>query len=138
MRNRTDFTDKTLVVLILILILILISRYWARCPCFECRNIWCMVLLKNTPTCDVGDKDRDKSCTQIPNIKKRILQFEHGSYLMTSPSRTRRLLRVTRFTRIRSSPQVSSVRTIHTVWRRFFPRSTTVSPLKSCSSSVLS
>lgn len=56
---------------------------------------------------------------------------------MTSPSRTRRLLRVTRFMRIRSGPQVSSFRTMHTVWRRFFPLNTTVSPRKSCSSSVL-
>ena len=58
-------------------------------------------------------------------------------YLTTSPSRTRRLLRVTRFMRMRSSPQVSSVRTIHTVCRRFLPLNTTVSPRKSCSSSVL-
>lgn len=57
---------------------------------------------------------------------------------MTSPSRTRRLLRVTRFTLMRSLPHVSSVRMMQTVWRRFFPRSTTVSPRKSCNSSVLS
>uniref|UniRef100_A0A0E9W7J3 Uncharacterized protein n=1 Tax=Anguilla anguilla TaxID=7936 RepID=A0A0E9W7J3_ANGAN len=56
--------------------------------------------------------------------------------LMTSPRRTRRLLRTTLFMRTFSSEQVSSESTMHTVSLLFFPFISTVSPLKSCSSSI--
>lgn len=59
------------------------------------------------------------------------------TYLMTSPRRTLRLLRTTLFMRTFSSEQVSSDSTIHTVSRLFFPFISTVSPRKSCSSSIL-
>lgn len=59
------------------------------------------------------------------------------AHLMTSPRRTRRLLRVTLFMRTRSLPHVSSVRMMQTVCLRLRPRNTTVSPRNSCSSSIL-
>lgn len=60
-----------------------------------------------------------------------------SAHLMTSPSRTLRLLRTTLFMRTFSSEQVSSDSTIHTVSRLFFPFISTVSPRKSWSSSIL-
>lgn len=60
-----------------------------------------------------------------------------STHLMTSPSRTLRLLRTTLFMRTFSSEQVSSDSTMHTVSRLFFPFISTVSPRKSWSSSIL-
>ena len=54
----------------------------------------------------------------------------------TSPDRTRKLLRTTRFIRIRSLGHVSSARTIQIVSRRFLPLSITVSPRNNCNSSI--
>lgn len=54
----------------------------------------------------------------------------------TSPRRTRRFLRTTLFMRILPSSQNSSARTMHTVSLRFLPLMRTVSPRKSCSSSI--
>ncbi len=59
------------------------------------------------------------------------------AHLMTSPRRTRRLLRVTLFMRTRSLPHVLSARTMQTVCLRFRPRNITVSPRNICSSSIL-
>lgn len=61
------------------------------------------------------------------NLRKWLL-FPH---LMTSPSRTLRLLRTTLFMRTFSSEQLSSDSTMHTVSRLFFPFISTVSPRKS-------
>ena len=53
-----------------------------------------------------------------------------------SPRRTRRLFLTTRFIRILSSVTVSSDSTIQTLSFLFLPLSRTVSPRKSCSSSI--
>ena len=55
----------------------------------------------------------------------------------TSPSLTLKFLRTTLFILIFGSSHDSSARTMHTVSRLFFPLRSTVSPLKSSSSSIV-
>lgn len=75
---------------------------------------------------------------KLNTISSRTVETIRVSiHLMTSPSRTLRLLRTTLFMRTFSSEQVSSDSTMHTVSRLFFPFISTVSPRKSCSSSIL-
>mmetsp|Transcript_2596 Transcript_2596/g.7813 ORF Transcript_2596/g.7813 Transcript_2596/m.7813 type:complete len:376 (+) Transcript_2596:1351-2478(+) len=73
-----------------------------------------------------------RMCTLLP-----YLTSGHGWTDTMSPSRTLRLFLTTRLHRIFSSGQSSSTSTTHTVVRLFFPFRSTVSPRKSCSSSIL-
>ena len=65
------------------------------------------------------------------------LMSEQAVMETTSPNRSLKLFRTTRFIRILSSDTVSSERTMQTVSFRFFPLSKTESPLNNSNWSIL-
>lgn len=69
-------------------------------------------------------------------IYVRFAEAEKKTYVTTSPKRTRKFFRITRFIRIFSFAQASSDKTMQTVSFLRFPLIITVSPRNSCNSSI--
>lgn len=100
-------------------------------------SLYCVVYGKDVnpfPVLHIGTRLNTEGHVGLTAALKRseeAIDVGAPAHLMTSPSRTLRLLRTTLFMRTFSSEQVSSDSTIHTVSRLFFPFISTVSPRKS-------